>query len=139
MIQAIEIRDDVPWVCIDGVFVEASSVELIREQAAMVVAANGPAAEVSDATRLAWRKSERAAAVAAIVVTTASGRAFDGDEDSQQRMSRALTVAQITGQIEATWVLANNEPTLITLVELQEALMLAMQAQARLWTVPYEK
>lgn len=89
-------------------------------------------------TMLALRKAERAAAVAAIVVTTTSGKTFDGDEDSQARMSRALLVAQITGQTETTWVLANNVPTLINLDELHEALALSMQAQSAVWSAPYE-
>lgn len=135
MIQAIEMRDGDLWVCIDGVFIAASG--MVNVPLALTEAAQNETA-IPDDVRLTWRKAERAAAVAAIVVTTASGKTFDGDEDSQARMSRALQVALITGQTETTWVLANNVPTLINLDELREALALSMQAQSAVWSAPYE-
>lgn len=81
-------------------------------------------------------KQERAAAVAAIKVTTSTGRTFDGDEDSQARMARAVLIAQATGLTETTWTLADNSIATVTLPELTEALALAGQQQAALWPIP---
>ena len=81
-------------------------------------------------------KTARAAAVDAIVVTTASGKAFDGDETSQGRMSRAIVGMQAAGAPTITWTLADNAVAEVTLAELTEALILAGQEQARLWVLP---
>jgi hypothetical protein len=87
---------------------------------------------------LAAKKAERQAIVDAITVTTSTGKVFDGDEIAQGRMARAIQVAGIVEQTECTWVLADNVPTTVTLAELQEALALAMQAQADVWAAPYQ-
>lgn len=76
-------------------------------------------------------KKERAQAVSAIVVTTASGRIFDGDEQSQERMSRSLTALE-EGEL-ITWVMADNTVSQVTREELREALRLAGARQAELW------
>lgn len=88
--------------------------------------------------RIQEAKALRQDEVDAIVVTTTSGKSFDGDETSQGRMSRAIQAGQITGIASCVWVLANNEPTEVSLQELQEALALAMQAQGAVWAKPYE-
>lgn len=75
----------------------------------------------------------RAAAVDAIVVTTTSGKAFDGDETSQNRMGRAIQALQAAGQPSTRWVLADNTVGAVTLAELQEALALAGAEQTRIW------
>lgn len=81
-------------------------------------------------------KSERAAKVAAIKVTTASGRTFDGDEVSQGRMSRAIIGLNAAGPgATVTWVLADNSAVSVTAAELTEALILAGQAQAAVWVI----
>jgi hypothetical protein len=97
----------------------------------VVTDTNPPAVQARNAA-----KAQRQQAVDAIQVTTQSGKTFDGDETSQERMARAVTVAGLAGLTETTWVLANNVPTLVTLAELQEALVLAAQAQAELWVLP---
>jgi hypothetical protein len=80
-------------------------------------------------------KAIRAAAVAAIVVAVGD-KTFDGDEDSQTRMARAILIAQATGLATATWTLADNTVTEVTLAELTQALALAGQKQAELWPLP---
>ena len=87
---------------------------------------------------IAAKKAERQAIVDAIVVTVSSGKVFDGNEEAQSRMSRAIQTAEIAGIESTTWVLANNVPTLVTLPELKEALVLSMQAMGAVWATPYE-
>ena len=73
--------------------------------------------------------------VATILVTTISGKVFDGDEKSQDRMVRAIQVAAITGLTETQWKLADNSIVMVTLDELKEALALAGQEMSRIWLV----
>lgn len=87
---------------------------------------------------LAKKKSDRQAIVDAITVETSTGKVFDGNEDAQSRMSRAIQAAQIASIPSTTWILANNVPTTVTLSELQEALVLSMQAMGAVWAMPYE-
>lgn len=87
---------------------------------------------------LAAKKAERQAIVDAVVVTVSSGKVFDGNEEAQSRMSRAIQTAEIANIPSTTWVLANNVPTLVTLAELKEALVLSMQAMGAVWATPYE-
>ncbi|EWC39058.1 DUF4376 domain-containing protein, partial [Stutzerimonas stutzeri] len=83
--------------------------------------------------RQRW-KDQRAAAVAAIKVTTAAGNTYQGDETSQARMARKIAVLQASGPGEtAEWVLADNTAATVTAQELQEALALASAEQDRLW------
>ena len=86
---------------------------------------------------LVQAKKERTAAVAAIKVTTASGKVFDGDEVSQTRMARSIIALEAMGAPSVKWVLANNVPTDVTVAELTEALALAGAAQAAVWSAPY--
>ncbi|HBO1296531.1 TPA: hypothetical protein L4E95_001361 [Pseudomonas aeruginosa] len=76
-------------------------------------------------------KRQRADAVAAITVTTASGQIFDGDEQSQTRMARSIAAMENGEKI--TWILADNSPAEVTREELREALRLAGASQAALW------
>lgn len=79
-------------------------------------------------------KRKRADLVASITVTTASGRTFDGDETSQNRMARAIVVLN-TKPVGATvqWVLADNTVVDVERDELTEALTLAGLRQTELW------
>lgn len=88
----------------------------------------------SDAARAA-AKAARAVAVESIKVTISTGKTFDGNEESQSRMARALLIAQATGMKFTTWTLADNSVVTVTLPELTEALALAGQEQARLWPI----
>lgn len=91
--------------------------------------------QAAAAAREAW-KTQRAAAVAAIKVTTSAGRTFDGDEISQARMARAILGLQAAAGVDTvTWVLADNSVIEASAAELQEALALAGAEQARLWVV----
>ena len=84
---------------------------------------------------LQWKKARRAEAVAVIVVTTQAGHTFDGNEDAQNRMARAITGMEDTDEI--LWVLADNTPVMVGKAELKEALRLAGQAQTAVWVKPY--
>lgn len=81
-------------------------------------------------------KAARAAAVAAIKVTTAAGNTFDGDEISQSRMARAIiALGAAPAGTTVNWVLSDNTVILATPAELTEALLLAGSAQAALWVI----
>lgn len=80
-------------------------------------------------------KVARAAAVAAITVTTQAGNTFDGDEVSQGRMARAILGLQAVGAPSVVWVLADNTQIQATATELSEALALAGAAQAAIWVI----
>lgn len=87
-------------------------------------------------------KAARQAAVDAIKVTTSSGKVFDGDEQSQNRMTRAVIGLQAAAQVlgsnapsTISWTLADNTVAEVTAAELGEALVLAGQEQSRLWTL----
>ena len=82
-------------------------------------------------------KQDRTEAVRSIKVTTVAGNTFDGDEESQGRMARAILGLEVIGpEATATWVLADNSVIQATAAELREALALAGAEQARLWVKP---
>lgn len=78
------------------------------------------------------QKLNRDNAIAELTVTTDTGLSFNADERSQERMARAILVAQTTGQTATVWRLADNSEVEVTLAELKEALQLAVQALANL-------
>lgn len=80
-------------------------------------------------------KLSRHSLVAAITVTAQSGRVFDGNEDAQNRMSRAIT-AMDDGD-ELPWVLSDNTVALVGKAEMREALRLSGAAMAAIWVAPY--
>lgn len=94
--------------------------------------------EEQEAQDLAIAKRERAAKVAAITVEV-DGMTFDGDEQAQSRMTRAITVAETAGLESTVWVLADNTVATVTKVQLQQALAKAMIAMSELWTYPYTR
>lgn len=81
-------------------------------------------------------KAARAEAVAAIKATVTSGKVFDGDEESQTRMARAIIGMQAASVGTIEWTLADNTSTTVTLADLTEALILSGQQQAALWPIP---
>lgn len=91
--------------------------------------------EIIDAEALAKAKAKRAAAVAAITVEV-DGMVFDGDEDAQTRMARAVTMAESMDE-QTEWVLHDNTVAIVTAAQLKQACRLAGKAQTALWTVPY--
>lgn len=80
-------------------------------------------------------KAARQAAVDAIKVTTAAGNTFDGDETSQTRMARAITVLSTGYAATVPWVLADNTVIQADIAELTEALAKAGAAQAAVWVI----
>lgn len=78
-------------------------------------------------------KAARAELVQAIVVTTASGKSFDGDEVSQNRMARAIVALGGSGATGTEWKLADNTVAEVTLEELTEALRMAGAQQTAVW------
>lgn len=92
-------------------------------------------ARQKQAERLAKAKLERATAVAALTVKV-DGMVFDGDEKAQERMARAVTLAD---SLEETteWVLHDNTVAIVTAEQLRKACKLAGKAQTVLWTKPY--
>lgn len=94
--------------------------------------------EEQEAQELVIAKRERAAKVAAITVEV-DGMVFDGDEQAQSRMARAITAAETAGLESTVWVLADNTVATVTKVQLQQALAKAMIAMGELWTYPYTR
>ena len=80
-------------------------------------------------------KENKVATVLQITVVTSTGKVFNGDETSQDRMVRAINIATITGLTETQWKLADNSIVMVTLDELKEALALAGQEMSRIWLV----
>ena len=78
-------------------------------------------------------KIQRDIITAKILVTTSTGNVFNGDEVSQNRLSRAILALQLTGTLTTHWVLANNVATEVGVPELAEALALSGAAQTALW------
>ena len=77
-------------------------------------------------------KRERADAIDNITVDV-DGLVYDGDETSQTRMLKAITI--LVGDQEMPWTLANNDIVLVTQTELKKALTLAGTAQSELWQI----
>ena len=71
--------------------------------------------------------------ISKLKVTAISGKTFDGDEKSQDRMLRAIQIADITGLTTTEWKLADNSIVMVTLDELKEALALSGQEMSRIW------
>ena len=84
-------------------------------------------------------KLERAQEVKSITVEV-DGLIFDGDEISQDRMSRTITAAKTLNLPEETtieWTLADNSAAQVTVQQLAQALYLAGQKQTSIWRTPY--
>ena len=108
-------------------------------EGALLDALEKTAEEIAD-EELAQAKAERASAVSKITVTV-DGMVFDGDETSQERMSRTITAAVATGEpmtATTTWVLADNTIAQPSIQQLAQALRAAGEQQTALWAVPYE-
>lgn len=90
---------------------------------------------------LAKAKAERAQAVSEITVEV-DGMVFQGDEESQTRLTRVVSMAVAQGydldSTTWTWVLADNTVAHPTIRQLAKACEEAGKKQTELWTVPYE-
>lgn len=105
-------------------------------EGAMLKAPAKPA-EVLAAEALALAKAERARAVAALTVEV-DGMVFDGDETAQERMSRAVVLADSMDET-TEWVLADHTVAVVTADQLRRACRAAGKAQTELWVVPYQR
>ena len=85
--------------------------------------------KTEEQTEAEW-KASRAEAVANIKVTV-NDKVYDGDETSQTRIARAISVMNDTETI--AWVLADDSVHMATKAELSEALKLAGAEQTSLW------
>lgn len=74
----------------------------------------------------------KAELLAAITVTTQSGKTFDGNETARTDILSALTTGELIGETSTNWKLADNSVALVTRDELLEALSLAIQAKGRI-------
>ena len=101
---------------------------------AMLKAPEKPVEVVAE-EELTKAKDERAIAVASITVTV-DGMVFDGDEKAQERMVRAVTLAD-SPEETTEWVLHDNTVAIVTAEQLRRACKLAGKAQTALWTKPY--
>lgn len=88
--------------------------------------------EPTDEQLLAQLKRDRERAVSEITVTV-DNMVFDGDETSQDRMSRAIVSLD---PLETTlWVLHDNTVAYPTREQLKQALRLAGSAQTDIWVL----
>ena len=98
--------------------------------------------EQIEAEALTQAKVKRAEAVSNITVWV-DGMEFDGDETSQERLSRVVSIASTLGvdidNTYQTWVLADNTIAQVTIRQLARACELAGKKQTELWTKPYEE
>lgn len=117
---------------IDGMWCETWALEPLTdaEEAQVIEAERVNRLPALLAPRQAF-KAQRAEAVQNITVTTAAGNTFDGDEESQTRMARAIVALPEGATVP--WVLADNSILQATASELREALALSGAEQARLW------
>ena len=90
----------------------------------------------TDEEKLQRAKQVREHLVSELTVITSNGKVFDGDENSQNRMSRAIIGMSDTDSIK--WVLADDSISDVTKSELVEALYLSGQKQSELWVIPHE-
>lgn len=93
-------------------------------------------AEANSVAALAHAKIARAEAVRNIIVTTSTGKSFDGHEDAQNRISRSIQL--MTDEDELPWVLADSTVALVTKAELAEALRRSGLAMAEIWVSIYK-
>lgn len=101
-----------------------------------IVAVPTPTEAELAAQALAQAKAERAEAVAAITVTV-DGMLFDGDEKAQERMARAVLMAE-SPEESIEWVLADNTVTMVTAEQLRRACRAAGKTMGVLWVKPYQ-
>jgi len=83
-----------------------------------------------EAVYIAW-KVQRERDVSLIRVAV-DGLVFDGDEDSQSRMARAVAAADSL-QETTEWTLADNTVVTVTVQQLKTACRLAGEEQTRIW------
>lgn len=66
------------------------------------------------------------------ITVTVNDKTFDGNETARTNMISAILSADLIGKTEETWKLADNSTASVTLVELRQALALAIQEVGRI-------
>ena len=66
------------------------------------------------------------------IKVTVDSMVFDGNENSQTRMTNAIACLENTETIE--WILADNTKAQVTKDQLQQALKLSVLALSEIWT-----
>lgn len=72
-------------------------------------------------------KRDKLLALNSIIVTTSSGKVFDGNETARNNMISAIMTAEFVGQTSAEWKLADNSKAIVSVDEVKEALSLSIQ------------
>lgn len=67
------------------------------------------------------------------IKVTVNDKVFDGNEISQERIARTITMANIMGLTQTDWKLADNTIATVTLEELKQALTLSVLAMNEIW------
>jgi hypothetical protein len=78
-------------------------------------------------------KIQRAKDVERITVEV-DGKVFDGDETSQNRMTRAVVALKAADTPTTMWTLSDNSTVEVTTSQLEQALVKSGQAQTSIWT-----
>lgn len=73
------------------------------------------------------------------LVVEVNGKAFDGNEVAQSRMTRAIQMMELNRQESVEWVLHDNTVATVTLDDLKQAFAQAVKEQNDLWVKPYIK
>ena len=66
------------------------------------------------------------------IVVTVNDKTFDGNEVARANMMSAIMSAEIIGQTESPWKLADNTVEIVTISELKQALALSIQEVGRI-------
>jgi len=85
-----------------------------------------------DVQQITQERNDKKIVLDSIIVTTQSGKTFDGHETARTDMLVALTVGEWINETQTYWKMANNDKLLVTKDELQEALALAIRAKGRI-------
>lgn len=86
--------------------------------------------EIADQLK-AERKVEIAHQLETLTITTSKGNTFDANNQARLDMQNAITSSDFLVVTQTKWRVADNSEVLIELIELKEALALAIQEYAR--------
>lgn len=87
-----------------------------------------------DAILIADAKSTRSLILEGLVVTTSSGRSYDGDLESQTRI--ATSIASMSSNELTPWVLSDDTVAQVSREELLEALRIMRKKTTSIWIIP---
>lgn len=66
-----------------------------------------------------------------------NGKVFNADQTSQSRIKNAIDHLEMTGKQSKDWVMADNSICEVTVEELKEAYIKALDLQDSIWIQPY--